>query len=190
MREGVEMARESAVVLLIPEADPALARWRERHDPGAGRGVPAHVTLLYPWRPAPVTNEDLNALADAVRGVAPFTLTFRDFARFTRVLYLRPDDDEPVRTLMHRVFAAFPEHPPYGGMHEDDVVPHLTIADVELDDELDPLAAQIEPDVRAALPVTARIEAVTVMEQGANEQFAFRAAVPLVGDGALSARSR
>ena len=44
------MAR-SALVVLVPEAEPLVAELRLVHDRMAARGVPAHVTVLHPFKP-------------------------------------------------------------------------------------------------------------------------------------------
>jgi hypothetical protein len=40
---------ESALLIPVPAAEPTVQRWRERLDPACRLGVPAHVTLLYPF---------------------------------------------------------------------------------------------------------------------------------------------
>jgi hypothetical protein len=40
---------ESAFIVRVPEAEPHVAHLRERFDPMALLGVPAHITLLYPF---------------------------------------------------------------------------------------------------------------------------------------------
>ena len=66
-------------------------------------------------------------LSRAVATVPEFTATFGSTAWFEdKVLWLAPDPAEPFRALTASVAAAFPEHPPYEGAH-DDVVPHLTV---------------------------------------------------------------
>ena len=42
---------ESAILLCVPEAEKLVHEWRLKGDPSAARGVPAHVTLLYPFLP-------------------------------------------------------------------------------------------------------------------------------------------
>ena len=39
---------ESALVVLVPEAERLVKPFCERYDPSAAAGVPAHITLLYP----------------------------------------------------------------------------------------------------------------------------------------------
>ena len=51
---GLEKAAaESAVLVPVPEAERAVSRHRARLDGAAARGVPAHVTVLYPFVPRP-----------------------------------------------------------------------------------------------------------------------------------------
>jgi hypothetical protein len=40
---------ESALVVLVPEAEAATKPFRDQYDPAAAAGVPAHITLLYPF---------------------------------------------------------------------------------------------------------------------------------------------
>ena len=51
---GVEMSGgelESALLLLVPVAEAAVGAQRARLDSSARDGVPAHVTVLYPFLP-------------------------------------------------------------------------------------------------------------------------------------------
>ena len=42
---------ESALVVLVPEAEAIVGRLRQRYDPSAAVGMPAHITLNYPFLP-------------------------------------------------------------------------------------------------------------------------------------------
>ena len=44
-----ESPRETALILPVADAEPAVARWRLAHDPSAAQGVPARITPLYPF---------------------------------------------------------------------------------------------------------------------------------------------
>ncbi|MSQ61010.1 MAG: hypothetical protein EXR43_00235 [Dehalococcoidia bacterium] len=57
---------ESALVILAPEIDRLVSKWPARYDPSARRSVPAHITLLYPWRPAPLSDVDIAELTAAL----------------------------------------------------------------------------------------------------------------------------
>lgn len=155
-------ATESAVVVLVPEAEPAVARHRARLDPYAASGVPAHVTVLAPFVPPhAITAAVIEALAAAVASVAAFDCEFAGTRWFgDRVVWLAPRPDGPFRALTAAVSAAFPQFPPYGGAH-DDVVPHLTVGISAAGDDERLRAA--EASVLAALPVRARVSRAWLM---------------------------
>ena len=120
------MSGRSGVIARIRLPEP-LEELRLRHDPMAAEGVPAHVTLLFPF----LATEDLTPavrrrLARIASGVRPFSVRFDATGRFPGVLWVAPEPAGPFVELTERLAAAFPDHPPYGGAH-DDVIPHLTI---------------------------------------------------------------
>ena len=45
------MTGESALLVAVPAAEPAVAAHRSRLDTSAAVGVPAHITVLYPFLP-------------------------------------------------------------------------------------------------------------------------------------------
>jgi hypothetical protein len=54
---------ESALIIVVPEAERLVKPFRDRHDPSAKDGVPAHITLLYPFKPpAEINNSVLDKL--------------------------------------------------------------------------------------------------------------------------------
>lgn len=154
---------DTALLVLVPEAEPVVGRWRERLDPAAGWGVPAHVTVLYPFVPLEELDDAafaaLTALAagtPAVDVVLARTATFG-----ADVLWLAPEPAGPFRALTRAVGERFPRALPYGGAHGglDDVVPHLTVAD-------HPSAADLQAaraDVGARLPVRTRVRELTLL---------------------------
>jgi 2'-5' RNA ligase len=142
---------ESAVVVVADAAELAVARWRSRYDGSAAAGVPAHVTVLYPFLPlAEVVPEVIERLMAIVAGEPAFEVTFARFGRFPgSVLWLDPDPAEPFRRLTYSVWRAWPQVPPYGGLYED-VTPHLTVAEHSDDALLD----EIRADVSRMLPLS------------------------------------
>jgi len=147
----------SGLVLLIPELAPVIDDLRARHDPAARQGMPAHVTVLYPFMP-PVRlgRSRRRRLAEVIGGFSAMELTFARIGRFPEVLWLAPEPAEPVMALVRAITAAFPDYPPYGGQF-DTVVPHVTVAHGE---GLD--LGALEPELRAriAQPVTCRVNSV------------------------------
>lgn len=121
---------ESAIVIPVPEAEDLVGGWRVSLDPGCVRGVPAHVTLLYPFAPPSAIDDDvLGVLAQLFSDVEPFAFSFNSVAWFNEiVLYLEPSPDKWFRDMTSRLRDRFPDFPPYGGKVLDPT-PHLTIGD-------------------------------------------------------------
>jgi 2'-5' RNA ligase len=114
----------------VPAAEPAVAEHRARLDSSARDGVPAHVTVLYPFLPPALLDDAvLASLGRLFAGIPAFGFSLDRVAWFgDAVVFLGPRDPAPFRALTDRTFAAFPSCPPYGGQHAE-VVPHLTIGD-------------------------------------------------------------
>jgi hypothetical protein len=154
---------ETALIVPVPACEPAVGRFRERYDSSAAVGVPAHVTLLYPFlAPGEVSADDIAALTTLFASAVAFDVAFLRCRRFgTRVLWLAPEPAEPFLDLMHRLFERWPECPPYHGtIAPADVVPHLTISDSTEGDHLD----RVELAVAASLPVRTRVTETLLIE--------------------------
>jgi 2'-5' RNA ligase superfamily len=153
-------ATESALIVAVPEAEPAVAALRAAYDPAASWGVPAHITVLYPFLPPDRIDAGVRAaVREAVAAVPAFDLVLARTRRFgDQVLWLAPEPDAPLRALTAAVWARFPDAPPYGGQFTD-VVPHLTITDGRPPAVMDAAAAR----VRRWLPIAARISAVRLL---------------------------
>jgi hypothetical protein len=156
------MAAESAVLVPVPAAEQAVSGHRGRLDPAAAWGVPAHVTVLYPFvPPSEITAAVISDLAAAVKSVSAFDCEFAATAWFgEQTVWLAPQPDEPFRALTRAVSAAFPGYPPYGGAH-DDPIPHLTVGDRPAGGVGELRAA--EADVLRWLPIRARISRLWLM---------------------------
>jgi 2'-5' RNA ligase len=145
---------DTAVVVIATAVEPVVGGWRSRYDSSASVGVPAHVTVLYPFLPRDeVVPDVVDRLASIVAAEAAFDVTFARFGRFPgSVLWLDPEPAEPFRRLTHAVWRAWPQTPPYGGVH-DGVTPHLTVAEHSDEGLLD----EISVEVARALPVSTAV---------------------------------
>lgn len=153
--------KRTALVVPVPALDPVVGGHRAELDTAAGWGVPAHVTVLYPFlAPVDATADTTScAVRSAVASVRAFKCAFERTSWFGQdVLWLAPDPTGPFVELTRAVWAVFPQTPPYGGAHGDDVVPHLTVG--ELRNGTPEQLRQAEDDVRHSLPVTTRIDRV------------------------------
>lgn len=158
------MPAESALIVPIPEAEFLVSRFRDQFDPSAAAGVPAHVTLLYPFKPLPeIGAEVIERLAELFSRVECFDTNFACVKRFPSVLYLAPEPDDNFRRLTNWIAKQFPETPPYGGKFAE-IIPHLTVADVGNSELLDEIAAEFETEANSRLPIQAAIKEVCLID--------------------------
>lgn len=169
--------RESCFLVPVPEAEPVVGRLRGRLDRAAAWGVPAHVTILYPFvLPDAITSEMVDLAAAAVASVPAFECTFARTRWFGEdVLWLAPEPDQPFRALTTALHAAFPQCPPFGGIYPD-VVPHLTIGDRPPGGPA--MLEAAEADVRPALPVCTLVSRAWLMT-GSQAAASWRVAAEL-----------
>ena len=151
---------ETALVVLVPEAEALVAEHRSRHDPSAAAGVPAHVTVLYPFRSV-VDDIAADAVAEIAASVPAFDVVFATLGRFPgEVVYLVPEPAEPFRRLTTATAAAFPDCPPYRGT-VGDPVPHLTVAD-----GVDETTAEVlDRALGQGLPIATGVDRLTLIAQ-------------------------
>ena len=154
---------ESALLLEVPAAEPAVGAARRRFDHSAAWGVPAHLTALYPFVPQPdLDAAALRGVAAVAAATAPIELVLGSIGWFDDdVVWAAPEDPAPLRSLTAALTAAFPTHPPYGGAFEN-VVPHLTIGDHGAVAALAAAAAQVLPQ----LPIRQRLTSLSLWAGG------------------------
>ncbi len=141
--------------------------WRERYDAAARTGVPAHITLLYPFLPPDRIGADtVRGLAELFAAAAPVQFELAEPRRFPGILYLAPVPDAPMRDLTLGIWALHPETPPYGGAYPE-VTPHLTVAQVADPAVLD----QVEADVAPGLPLQASVTEAWLLIQGPDDRW-------------------
>ena len=151
---------ESAIVVRV-RVPPAIDRLRRRWDRAAGLGVPAHVTILYPFMPpGELDPAARRVLAGIAATVEPFDVRFAAVGRFPTAVYAAPEPSEPFVRLTEAIVAAFPAFPPYGGAF-DEIVPHLTIAE-----SVDADQAAIGRLTAAAMPFGGRVMGLEVLIEG------------------------
>jgi 2'-5' RNA ligase len=167
---GVE-ATQTALIVAVPETEFAVGPYRARYDRAAGWGVPAHVTVLYPFLPPERIDDDvLASLRAAVATVPRFATSFDDVRWFgDTVVWLAPRPDLPFRRLTAAVHERFPHIPPYEGEFGDDPVPHLTIAH----NAPRTVLADAAEAVAAHLPIRATVEVVRLIA-GSTEPNSWR----------------
>jgi 2'-5' RNA ligase len=151
----------TTALVLVVVLPPVLEKLRRRSIVDATSGVPAHVTLLYPFAEEaqlePQVFDDVAAIA-ARHPV--LRLTLGEGRRFPDTLYASVEPDGPLRALQAELAAAFPTLPLYGDAFA--FVPHVSI--VEGPASTDPRA--FDDPAWSELPVEQDVDAVDLITGG------------------------
>ena len=169
---------ETALVLVLDEAEPFDAVRRDLAIATAARGIPFHVTLLYPFAPRDELTDAVIAETRsffAAREPIEFYLT--RIATWPSVVYAAPEPDAALRECMQALFARFPAWPPYGGLHAE-VVPHATLGE---DVDATRVVAEIERRLAAHLPRRYKPDAAVLLEEFAPDEWRLRERFPFNG---------
>jgi 2'-5' RNA ligase len=133
-RPPSDLTRQSAVI--VRTSLPAgLERLRRANVTDAALGVPAHLTLLYPFvDPDRLTSATRRALVDVAGRHAPFAYALSRMATWPDTVYVAVEPTSPFVRLQRSLQVAFPTHPIYGRDASFRFVPHVTVAEGVVDD--------------------------------------------------------
>ena len=172
----VRIVTRSALVVLVAEAEPLVAHHRFLHDPVAARGVPAHVTVLHPFR-AVVDLATAHTVENLAAEISSFRATFAAVGRFPgEVVYLAPEPLEHFEQMTLTFAEAFPDCPPYGGTIPDPH-PHLTVGSRVNETTADFL----ERAMTAGLPISTHVERLTLLVEDDDGMWSVGTSWPLRG---------
>ena len=152
------------MIVAVPEAEPYVADLRLQHDWSAQHGVPAHITILFPF--APPDQVDEQALGELFARFHPIDFELDRVERFDDGLtWLHPQPSEPFVDLTAGVAQRWPDHPPYEGAF-DEPIPHLTVGEQYL-------------ELNVPLPIACHAAEVTLIEEGEDGMWTTRRRFPL-----------
>ncbi|OGG13499.1 hypothetical protein A2773_03265 [Candidatus Gottesmanbacteria bacterium RIFCSPHIGHO2_01_FULL_39_10] len=154
---------ESVIIVPVLTAEPIVGKWRKKYDPVALHGIPAHITLLYPFlNPAYLTSDILDKLGDIFFKTHKFSFALTRIDTFPGVVYLEPDPKENFIQITQTLVKNFPANPAYSGKYPE-IHPHLTLAQLTNNSDTDRVEAEIAADVLGKLPLTAVAEEAWLM---------------------------
>jgi 2'-5' RNA ligase len=148
------MPRRTALIVVVPEAQPHVLITH----------APAHVTINVPF--VPLDELDVDAVRELVAARPAFEFVLDRVERWPNgIVWLHPEPSEPFAQLIRAVSARWPDYPPYEGIH-DEVIPHLTVSETVV-------------DVDPPLPIAARADEVTLIEEEVSGVWVERMRFPL-----------
>ncbi|HOT81665.1 MAG TPA: 2'-5' RNA ligase family protein [Microthrixaceae bacterium] len=157
---------QSALIMEVPWAEPVVGPWRRAHDAISHRGVPAHITILYPFRAPDVLDDTVNAtLASLAASVPAWDLSLVEVDAFPDAVWLRPEPDDHLHAPADSVWAAFPACPPHGGQFPA-LRPHVTVGQDPDPERIDLLRRRAAEELATMLPVTGRVDGLSLFVSG------------------------
>jgi 2'-5' RNA ligase len=153
----------SCIVVPVPEAERAVDLLRRRHTRDGADGMPAHITLIYPFvDDAVLTSAQADEVGEVVGRFPRFAFELTSVERFVHPggahVWLAPTPSSPFVELVRALEQAFPAYPSFAGEY-DSVIPHLTVASPSTEEAM----VEIETELAHALPIRAHATAVCLM---------------------------
>ena len=154
--------RRTALLVEVP-VEARVDDFRRRHLAATvERGLPAHVTVLFPFAAAAGIDARLRAQArEHFEAFPAFTAELTRVGRFDAHVWLAPEPHERFIALLAETYARFPQFPPYGNAFTEPV-PHLTIAEVGVDESVGDLAERAGRELEAGLPFRFTVDRVAL----------------------------
>jgi 2'-5' RNA ligase superfamily len=129
------------LLLITPEAEALVGRWRAEHDAAARDGIPAHVTVRTPFLPAEQwTDPRLAALSQLL----PVEVTLARLENRPGALVIVVEPDHGLRELTDAVGSVWPTLPPHKG-NRPDLAYHVTVVRTEDEAVRFEAAAELSP---------------------------------------------
>ncbi len=161
-REATDFKPESGLLIEVEPAEAAVSAWRMKYDADASDGIPAHITVLYPFvQPALIDDGVLARAAEIAAGFASFDFELTSIEQFPGVVWLRPDPEGAFRAMTKAFWDVFPQCPPYDNRYPDPQ-PHLTVGQIDDPVEQALMHTAIEAEIGSQLPIACRATAITL----------------------------
>jgi 2'-5' RNA ligase len=172
------MPSERSALIIRARLPAGLERLRRRGVQDAAAGVPAHLTLLYPFMaPEHLDRRVRDRIAAACATHEAFDYVLAGQARWPDTVYVAVEPVAPLVGLQDTLARAFPEFPIYGTDASFEFVPHVTIAEGRA---VDDAATRTDPAWRA-LPRPARATAVEAIARAGEGRWRTVWRIPLGG---------
>ena len=152
---------------MVPEVEPLVDALRLRYDKSARMGVPAHITLLFPFmEPSLVSAEVAQDCSTVLESQKAFSFELRSVGRFPATAYLVPQPAEPFIELTQALCRAFPAYSPFRGEFPS-IIPHLTVAHGNAV-EADAAATALSAILQSSGPVSSVCSSVVLIENSSG----------------------
>jgi 2'-5' RNA ligase len=165
---------ESAVIVRV-SLPAALDRLRRQCVRDARLGVPAHVTLLYPFlEPTALKGRIRRTIASIAAAHPSFQFELSGPREWPDTVYAAVHPEDRFLAIHRELAAAFPDYPIYSRPGFE-LIPHVTIAESEHVGN----AAPLGHPAWSTLPAKGSVDGLEVIAEGEDGRWRTRLTVPL-----------
>lgn len=155
---------QSSIDLHFKKLETLISPWHSKLET-TQKGIPPHITLLWPWKNPPIESNDIETLKTILKDTKPFSITFDKIEYFQNgTIFLACEDVRTIQKIMKKIFEAFPECKPYNGEFQNPT-PHVTIAKIPDQTALPQIYEEICKALKPNLPLTYTVDEVIVMKE-------------------------
>ncbi len=157
---------KSSIDIIFPELEDLLNPWRKETIEIANKGVPPHISIIYPWIDSPINENDLNKVKSLLNEINSFEIEFTDIKSFDNgILYLAIKNSTFIKNIQTKLLEIFPSIKLYNGEFENPII-HLTIA--KFDNTINSNSSQLYNKIQNYLPLKKKITKITIMTENEN----------------------
>ena len=118
------------LLLITPDAEPVVGRWRAEHDVAARYGIPAHVTVRTPFLPP---EQWRDPTLSSLERFLPIEMTLARLEDRPGALVVLVEPDDGLRGITEAVGLQWPSLPPHKE-NRPDLAYHVTVVRTPNDD--------------------------------------------------------
>lgn len=154
---------------------------RRHHRRSVARGIPPHLTLLYPFvAAAELDAPALDRATALARAWVAFDGQLVSVGHFDDVVWLAPEPRDRFVRLLSETWDRFPQLPPYG-RRDLPPRPHVTIAAADDGAATEALAELAAAELGGSLPSRFRADAATILAEDVDGTWAAAHRLPFGG---------
>ena len=144
---------KTSIDIIFPEIEELLGSWRKETIELSHKGVPPHISIVYPWINTPLKQEDLTTIEEILSIEKIFTIEFNSIEKFENgVVFLGLSDSENIREIQKKIMNKYSGIKMYDGKIKNPIF-HLTIAKINNNEDIK--FKQIKED---GLPLNKKLE--------------------------------
>jgi 2'-5' RNA ligase len=171
---------QSTLLIPVVEASESVNKWRVEYQDSAKRGMPAHITLFFPFlHPSEIGDSTITQLTHFFKKVNKFTYQLNKIENFPLVVYLAPTNGSKFTKISQNLATKYPQIKPYEGEYLAPI-PHCTLARMSTEAKTEEIKGQIETSIKHEPPISCDAHEAWLMYKnelnywGIHEKFRFK----------------